>query len=345
MSASLQVLAAAGEVKGGEAATFFILAPIAVICAIGMVAARNAVHSALFLVTTMLCIGVFYVVQAGPFIGLVQIIVYTGAIMMLFLFVLMLVGRDSSDSLIETLRGQRMVAILLGVGLALLLGVGLYRALGGSEPQGLVEANSAGNVIGLSRLLFTKYVFVFEITSALLITAAVGAMLLAHIEKRKEDKVSQPERMVARFRPGNYPAPKPGPGVFANSDSVATPARLPDGTPSDRPRPRRNRRRSEAMTPTYYIILASVLFTIGAVGVLIRRNAIVLFMCIELMLNASNLALVTFSRINGTLDGQIMAFFVMVVAAAEVVVGLAIIMSIFRTRRSASVDDANLLKY
>jgi len=95
----------------------------------------------------------------------------------------------------------------------------------------------------------------------------------------------------------------------------------------------------------YYIVLAAVLFTIGAVGVLIRRNAIVLFMCIELMLNATNLALVTFSRINGTLDGQIMAFFVMVVAAAEVVVGLAIIMSIFRTRRSASVDDANLLKY
>ena len=99
------------------------------------------------------------------------------------------------------------------------------------------------------------------------------------------------------------------------------------------------------MQPGYYIVLAAILFTIGAVGVLIRRNAIVLFMCIELMLNASNLALVTFGRINGTLDGQIMAFFVMVVAAAEVVVGLAIIMSIFRTRRSASVDDANLLRY
>jgi NADH-quinone oxidoreductase subunit K len=99
------------------------------------------------------------------------------------------------------------------------------------------------------------------------------------------------------------------------------------------------------VTATNYIVLSSILFTIGAVGVLIRRNAIVLFMCIELMLNSANLALVTFSRINGTLDGQIIAFFVMVVAAAEVVVGLAIIMSIFRTRRSASVDDANLLKY
>jgi NADH-quinone oxidoreductase subunit K len=95
----------------------------------------------------------------------------------------------------------------------------------------------------------------------------------------------------------------------------------------------------------WYIVLASVLFSIGAVGVLIRRNAIVLFMCVELMLNAANLALVSFSRINGGLDGQIMAFFAMVVAAAEVVIGLAIIMLIFRTRRSASVDDANLLKY
>ena len=99
------------------------------------------------------------------------------------------------------------------------------------------------------------------------------------------------------------------------------------------------------MQPGYYVVLAGALFTIGAVGVLIRRNAIVLFMCIELMLNAGNLALVTFSRMNGNLDGQIMAFFVMVVAAAEVVVGLAIIMTIFRTRRSASVDDASLLKY
>jgi len=99
------------------------------------------------------------------------------------------------------------------------------------------------------------------------------------------------------------------------------------------------------MTPTYYLVLSAMLFAIGATGVLVRRNAIVVFMCIELMLNAVNLTLVTFSRINGSLDGQIMAFFVMTVAAAEVVVGLAIIMTIFRTRRSASVDDPNLLKY
>ncbi|GAA4752782.1 MULTISPECIES: NADH-quinone oxidoreductase subunit NuoK [Actinomycetospora] len=99
------------------------------------------------------------------------------------------------------------------------------------------------------------------------------------------------------------------------------------------------------MSPTIYLLLSALLFAIGAVGVLVRRNAIVVFMCIELMLNAVNLTLVTFSRINGSLGGQIMAFFVMVVAAAEVVVGLSIIMAIFRTRRTTSVDDANLLKY
>ena len=99
------------------------------------------------------------------------------------------------------------------------------------------------------------------------------------------------------------------------------------------------------MSSSHYLFLAALLFTTGAIGVLLRRNAILVFMCVELMLNSVNLTLVTFSREKGTLDGQIMAFFVMVVAAAEVVVGLAIIMSIFRTRRSASVDDANLLKY
>ncbi len=99
------------------------------------------------------------------------------------------------------------------------------------------------------------------------------------------------------------------------------------------------------MSPDHYLYVAALLFVIGAFGVLLRRNAILVFMSVELMLNSVNLTLVTFSREKGTLDGQIMAFFVMVVAAAEVVVGLAIIMSIFRTRRSASVDDANLLKY
>jgi NADH-quinone oxidoreductase subunit J len=225
---------AAGSVGAGEAVTFWILAPVAVLGAVGMVWARNAIHSALFLVLTMLSLGVFYVLQAGPFIGMVQIIVYTGAIIMLFLFVLMLVGRDASDALIETLRGQRTAAIVLGIGFAGLLCTALARGLGSVAAKGLDQANQGGNVQGIAHLLFTKYVFAFEVTSALLITAAVGAMILAHVEKRPEEKVDQPSRMRQRFAPGNYPGPKPGPGVFATSDSIATPARLPDGSAAAR---------------------------------------------------------------------------------------------------------------
>jgi len=228
---SVAILAeAAGRVGTGEAITFWVLTPVALVGAIGMVWARNAVHSALFLVLTMLSLGVFYVLQAGPFIGMVQIIVYTGAIIMLFLFV----GRDASDSLIETLRGQRTAAIVLGVGFAGLICTMLARGLTSMADKGLGAANKDGNVQGIAALLFTRYVFAFEVTSALLITAAVGAMILAHVEKRKEDKVNQPAMMRRRFAPGNYPGPKPGPGVFATSNSVATPARLPDGTPADR---------------------------------------------------------------------------------------------------------------
>ncbi|SCL24406.1 NADH dehydrogenase subunit J [Micromonospora nigra] len=231
------VLAATGAVSGGEAVTFWILAPLALLGAIGMVMARNAVHSALWLVLTMLSLGVFYVLQAGPFIGMVQIIVYTGAIMMLFLFVLMLVGRDASDSLIEVLRGQRVAAIVLGAAFATLLGSGVYRATQGGTAVGLEQANAGGNVQSIARLLYTDYVFAFELTAALLITATIGGMVLAHVERRKEDKRDQVATMKARFAPGNYPGPKPGPGVFATSSSVATPARLPDGRLSEQSTP------------------------------------------------------------------------------------------------------------
>jgi NADH-quinone oxidoreductase subunit J len=217
-----------------EQVAFWIFGPIAVIGALGMVIARNAVHSALWLVLTMLSLGFLYVINSAPFLGAVQIIVYTGAIMMLFLFVLMLVGRDASDSLIETLRGQRIAAIVLGIGFAVLIATGLARALGDTQALGLTAANADGNVQGLAHLLFTRYVFAFEVTSALLITAAVGAMLLAHVERAKGEIADQVTRMTLRFRPGNYPGPKPGPGVYANTMSVAAPARLPDGNGAER---------------------------------------------------------------------------------------------------------------
>src|SRR5581483_7270045 len=126
-----------GQVPLGEAITFWILGPISVAGALGMVIFRNAIHSALSLVATMMSLGAFYLIEQGPFLGLVQIIVYTGAIMILFLFVLMLVGRDSSDSLVETLRGQRWAAALFGIGFAALVAIAVGRAFTGIKPVDL----------------------------------------------------------------------------------------------------------------------------------------------------------------------------------------------------------------
>jgi len=217
----------------GEGIAFWILGPVALAGALGMVFARNAVHSALCLAGTMLSLGLLYMAQGALFLGFVQIIVYTGAVMMLFLFVLMLVGRDSSDSVVEVLRGQRAAALLFGVGLAVLLVAAVGRAFTDVTPIGLDAggANWNGNVPGIGRLIFTKYLFAFELTSALLITAAVGAMVLGYVDRHTRGRKTQRELVEARFR-GEHdrPSPLPGPGVFATSTSVATPALLPDGS-------------------------------------------------------------------------------------------------------------------
>jgi NADH-quinone oxidoreductase subunit J len=212
----------------GEAVTFWILGPLAVVAAVMMVLSRNAVHAALFLAGTMLSLAGLYAAQDAPFLAAVQVIVYTGAVLMLFLFVLMLVGVDSADSLVETLRGQRVAAFVCGLGFAVLLISALAAGTGSGQGVGLEEANSEGNVIGIARLLFTKYVFAFEVTSALLITAALGAMVLAHKEKGPE-ALNQRQLSRARFASG-HPHPLPGPGVFATHDSTATAALLPDGS-------------------------------------------------------------------------------------------------------------------
>jgi NADH-quinone oxidoreductase subunit J len=218
------------QLGGGEAAVFWILGPVALAGALGMVLSRNAVHSALWLALTMLSLGVFYVIQEAPFLGAVQIIVYTGAIMILFLFVLMLVGRDTSDSVVETLRGQRVAAILLGIGFAGLVGAGIARATEGRVAPGLDRADgSTRNIPAIAELLFTRYLLAFEVTSALLITAAVGAMVLAHIEREPGAWRTQKELSKARLLETARPQTLPGPGVYARGNSVAAPALLPDG--------------------------------------------------------------------------------------------------------------------
>jgi NADH-quinone oxidoreductase subunit J len=217
----------------GEAIVFWVCAAVAVVGALGMLLSRKAVHSALFLAGTMISLAVLYVSLDAPFLGMTQIVVYTGAVMMLFLFVLMVVGVDSSDSLVETLRGQRVASIVLGLGFAGLLIAGVGAAIV-DEPVGLDDANSeyGGNIEGIARLIFGRYVLAFEATSALLITAALGAMVLAHRE-RAERRPSQRELSEERVRSGS-PQNLPGPGVYARHNAVGTPALLPDGTPTDR---------------------------------------------------------------------------------------------------------------
>ncbi|MGL5867033.1 MAG: NADH-quinone oxidoreductase subunit J [Dermatophilaceae bacterium] len=217
---------------GGEAVAFWVLAPVAVAGALALVFARKAVHAALGMALTMIVLGVFYLAQDADFLGIIQIFVYTGAVMMLFLFVIMLVGVDSSDSLIETLAGQRWVTVVLCVGLGGILASATGRVAWGSG-AGLDKVNAqTGNVSGVAQLIFGRYVWVFEITSVLLITAAVGAMVLAHRERLGRGP-DQKEWSRRRFREGQHLAGLPAPGVYARHNAVDTAALLPDGSPAE----------------------------------------------------------------------------------------------------------------
>jgi NADH-quinone oxidoreductase subunit J len=211
---------------------FWVLAPIMVLAALGILFVRKAVHAAMLLAIVMISLSVLYAVLDAPFLFAVQIIVYTGAILMLFLFVLMLVGVDSSDSIVETIRGQRLFAVLVGGLFGVTLVVGLAQVSIGVV-TGLDVANKNGNVPALAEIMFTKYVFAFEVTSALLITAALGAMVLAHRE-RITPKLTQGQVAAQRLRDyadsGKHLGPLPPPGVFARHNAVDTPALLPDGT-------------------------------------------------------------------------------------------------------------------
>ncbi|MDT0485552.1 MULTISPECIES: NADH-quinone oxidoreductase subunit J [Streptomyces] len=234
MTAPLQLAATATLAAGtstGEAFQFWVLGTVAVIGALCTVFMRKAVHSALCLAGTMIILAVFYLANGAYFLGVVQIVVYTGAIMMLFLFVVMLVGVTAADSLKETIKGQRWLALVCGLGFGILLFAGIGNA-SLNQFNGLTQANSGGNVEGLATLIFTKYVFAFEITGALLITAAVGAMVLTHRE-RTERALTQREMAEKRVREGTHVPPLPAPGVYARHNAVDIAGLLPDGTPSE----------------------------------------------------------------------------------------------------------------
>jgi NADH-quinone oxidoreductase subunit J len=214
-------------------AFWWVLAVLAVGAALAMIFMRQAVHCALMLAVVMLTLAVMYAMQGAPFLAFVQVIVYTGAVLMLFLFVMMLIGVSSADSLRETIRGQRAWAAIGGLAFMVLLIVGIGHAAIGSAPASFSStANQANNLTGLARLIFTTYVFPFEITSALLITAALGAMVLAHRE-RTGPKPTQRDISRRKVASGQV-APEPPPGVYALHDAVDMPAMLPDGSTTDR---------------------------------------------------------------------------------------------------------------
>jgi NADH-quinone oxidoreductase subunit J len=210
---------------------FWVLAVLSVSAAVTMIFMRQAVHCALMLAVVMISLAVFYAMEGAPFLAFVQIIVYTGAVLMLFLFVVMLIGVTSRDSLVETIRGQRLWAGIGGLAFLVLLIVGIgHASIGTAAPQ--TAANGANNLTGIAQLIFTTYVYPFEVTSALLITAALGAMVLAHRE-RTTPKPTQRGLARRKVESGQV-APEPPPGVYALHDAVDLPAMLPDGTTTDR---------------------------------------------------------------------------------------------------------------
>jgi NADH-quinone oxidoreductase subunit J len=209
---------------------FWILAVLSVSAALAMILVRRAVHCALMLAVVMLCLATMYAMQGAPFLAFVQIIVYTGAVLMLFLFVIMLIGISSADSIVETIKGQRLAAGLAAIGFFVLLALAIgHAAIGPAKP--ITSQNGTGNLSGLASLIFTTYVFPFEVTGALLITAAVGAMVLAHRE-RTAPRPTQRELAARRLASGHL-APDPAPGVYALHDAADRPALLPDGSTSE----------------------------------------------------------------------------------------------------------------
>ncbi len=222
-----------GSTAVPESVLFWFLAPLAVLAALGMLLVKKAVHSAILLAWVMITLAIFYIAEDALFLGIVQVVVYTGAVMMLFLFILMLVGVDSSDSLIETIKGQRATSITAAIGIGGLLVSLIGRAVQAKPAVGLKDFETVGNVQAIASDLFTKYVWAFEVVSALLITAALGAMVLAHSEKKKS-KHAQRDLSIARFRGASLAtaAGLPSSGVYSRHNAVDVPALLPNGTPA-----------------------------------------------------------------------------------------------------------------
>lgn len=212
----------------GEQVLFWVVAPLVVLAASTLLFARKAVHVAAAMIFVMISLAVFYIQLEAPFLGMVQIIVYTGAIMMLFLFVLMLIGVDQRESLRETIRGQRWIALAGALGFALLIATTIDRV---EIPEGsLSSANAEGNPQAIANVLFGDFALVMEILGLILICAAVGAVVLTHLP-RLGDRRTQKSRAEERVRLHLNPVNKPMPGVYARRNALDIPALDHEGKP------------------------------------------------------------------------------------------------------------------
>ncbi len=305
------------------AEVFFFLGAIGALAgAIGVVSLRNPFYTVLALVVHLLSLAALFLLLRAEFMAAAQVIVYVGAVMVLYLFVVAYIGDDDDPLRTAGSPSLRWASALftgaLFVELSIaILGSGL--TILGEEGTGYFDGFGTPAQIG--QLFLTEFLLAFELASLLLLVAAVGAVVLARRRTGLED-----------------------PREISVVDLVGSPQIK--GTEGER-RPRhdaRGRRAAAAMSMEWYLVVSALIFSIGAGGVLVRRNPLVVLLCLELMLNAGNLALVAFARAHGNQEGQLFALFVMVVAACEVAIGLGLIVAIYRRRLPIDVDELRELQ-
>lgn len=247
--------------SGGEALLFWVLGPVMVLGALGLLFVHKAVHAAMSMAMVMVALGILYIAQYAEFVGIIQIFVYSGAVMMLFLFVVMMIGVDASDSMVETIRGQRGWAFAIGL-LFLAGAVYVLSRVSWPTPVGLEQAQAEGSVTALARTIFERQVLPFEALGALLVIAVMGAMVLAHAD-RLTPKLTQREASQAKLHSGRWLAGRPNPGVYARHNAADTPALAPDGTPVEESVPRVFVARGQVTDPGAYRLPQSAATTQG----------------------------------------------------------------------------------
>ncbi|MDO5739611.1 MAG: NADH-quinone oxidoreductase subunit J [Ornithinimicrobium sp.] len=246
---------AVDSINGMELVLFWVMAVVAVTGGLGLLFARKAVHAAMAMAMTMVSLGIIYVGQGAEFVGIIQVFVYSGAVMMLFLFVVMLVGVDASDTMVDTLRGQRFWSFLIGALFAAAAVYGLTR-VNWPDAVGLQAVQAEGTVTALAREIFERQVLGFEALGALLVIAVMGAMVLAHRE-RLTPTPTQADVADARLRSGRWLAGKPNPGIYARHNAADTPALGPDGEPVEVSVPRVLVARGQVQSPSAFALPGS----------------------------------------------------------------------------------------